>query len=385
MCAPKTPDYAGAANAQGQANLEASRLTTQLNRANQYTPWGSQTWNQDAPDQWSSTITLDPTQQNLLDSQNRISQNLADTGEAGLSRVGSAMATPFSTNGLPQLSGGPGGGNYQSKLDTSGLTALPGVNDFSADRQRVEDSIMSRNNTDFARDEESMRQRLANQGISAGSDAWNREFDTLNRAKVDARNQAILAGGQEQSRLFGLGSSARAQQFGEQQGQGQFSNDATSQQLAALLASGNANNQARQQGIQEQAYTRQLPLNELNALRTGSQVSSPTFGATSSGTNVQAAPPFQAAQQTGADATSGYNNMLSGLFGLGSAFLMSDRRVKRDIVRIGATEGGLPLYSFRYLNGEPAIGVMADEAALMQPAAVARMGQLQVVNYGRVK
>lgn len=39
----------------------------------------------------------------------------------------------------------------------------------------------------------------------------------------------------------------------------------------------NQSNAARQQALQEQAYLRNLPLNELNALRTGAQVTNPSF------------------------------------------------------------------------------------------------------------
>lgn len=299
MCkpsAPATPDLVGAAQQQGTANLEAARTQTQLNRPNQNTPWGSQTWSQGPNDQWTSNITLDPTQQGLLDSSNRISQNLANVGEAGLGRVGQAQSQPFNTAGLNPLSGAPQVGT------------IPGTNDFSADRQKYEDAIMSRNNVDFDRQQESLNQTLANQGVTPGSDAYNRAYDQLNRAKVDARNQATLAGGQEQSRMFGLGSQAEAQRFGEQTSANQFGN------------------QARQQGIQEQSYLRNLPLNELNALRTGSQVNAPQFAQYNNAGTVAPAPIFGAAQaQYGAannaygQQTGIYNNTLGGLFNLGGA------------------------------------------------------------------
>lgn len=42
--APDPPDPVKTANAQGAANIEAARVTTALNRANQITPWGNLTW-----------------------------------------------------------------------------------------------------------------------------------------------------------------------------------------------------------------------------------------------------------------------------------------------------------------------------------------------------
>jgi hypothetical protein len=44
--APAAPDPYAVANAQGAANIDAARITTALNRANQVTPYGSLTWAQ---------------------------------------------------------------------------------------------------------------------------------------------------------------------------------------------------------------------------------------------------------------------------------------------------------------------------------------------------
>ncbi len=68
-----------------------------------------------------------------------------------------------------------------------------------------------------------------------------------------------------------------------------------------------------------------------------------------------------------------YSGNLQGLYGLGSAGIaaFSDRRLKTDITRIGQTDDGIPLYSFRY-KGETTfrIGPMADEVRKRQPDAV---------------
>lgn len=49
----------------------------------------------------------------------------------------------------------------------------------------------------------------------------------------------------------------------------------------------------------------------------------------------------------------------------------SDIRLKEDILRVGATAHGLPLYRFRYI-GQPAIyeGVMAQDVLAVMPEAV---------------
>ena len=51
---------------------------------------------------------------------------------------------------------------------------------------------------------------------------------------------------------------------------------------------------------------------------------------------------------------------------------MSDRRLKTDIKRVGTTDGGLPIYTFKYVwdLGTTVMGVMADEMEQVYPEAV---------------
>jgi hypothetical protein len=68
------------------------------------------------------------------------------------------------------------------------------------------------------------------------------------------------------------------------------------------------------------------------------------------------------------------------------ATLFSDRRLKTDIKRIGVTEGGLPLYRYRYMGEGPYhIGAMADEVAALQPHALGpEVGGFSTVDYKEV-
>jgi hypothetical protein len=81
------------------------------------------------------------------------------------------------------------------------------------------------------------------------------------------------------------------------------------------------------------------------------------------------------------------NSMMSGLFGLGSSammgYMMSDRRAKRDVRRVGTFPNGLPVYTYRYI-GEKTIhlGFMADEVRKVAPHAVRRFADgFDRVNY----
>lgn len=50
---------------------------------------------------------------------------------------------------------------------------------------------------------------------------------------------------------------------------------------------------------------------------------------------------------------------------------LSDARLKTDVVRVGTTHLGLPLYHFRYIGDEAVYeGVMAQDVAVMHPNAV---------------
>ena len=144
--------------------------------------------------------------------------------------------------------------NLRQPLDFSGLDKQVGnlglSNDFSGDRQRVEDALYSRSTSrldpQFEMGQRDLETKLYNQGVQPGTEAWNREVASLSRQKQDAysgaRTDAITGGGQEQSRMYGM-------------------DYQTANQNATLQ------NQARQQGLNELFSMRQTPLQELNLLQ----------------------------------------------------------------------------------------------------------------------
>jgi hypothetical protein len=136
-----------------------------------------------------------------------------------------------------------------------------GDDDFEAARHRVEQALFSRLDPQIERDREAMFTRLANQGITQGSEAWRNSIDDFQRGVNDLRMQAILAGGQEQSRLFGMdvtqgqfANQAQAQQYAQNQALADFYNRAQAQLYAQNLGLGQFENQAQaQQYAQNQA------------------------------------------------------------------------------------------------------------------------------------
>ncbi len=89
------------------------------------------------------------------------------------------------------------------------------------------------------------------------------------------------------------------------------------------------------------------------------------------GSGTQPNPNYMSPMQTAI----GLGTMASGFF--------SDRRLKRNVRRIGKTGAGYPIYSFDYTWGTPGIGVMADEV----PAewTLTHSSGFKMVDYSKVR
>jgi hypothetical protein len=295
MQGPKTYSPQEMATAQGAATREGAQTSAIVNNTNQVTPWGNVTYSnagfetiKDANGndvqipRYTQTTTLSDAQQGMLNKQNQLGTAGLDLANQQISRLGNTLNTPFNTASLPSVSAprldttkvamsatqpdvqtggaptsvqqqrvntqGAGVQTYSGELDQGRAQTGVGPSDFSQDRLNVENAILSRVEPQFQRDEARMRTQLANQGLTPGSEASNADIDSLNRARNDARMGAVLAGGQEQSRMFG-----------QQLQQGQFYNQATGQNNAANqavqgfnLARNQQNNQTRLAGAADQ-------------------------------------------------------------------------------------------------------------------------------------
>lgn len=157
-----------------------------------------------------------------------------------------------------------------------------------------------------------------------------------------------------------------------------------------LLLTGH--NQAYQEGYAN--YTN--PINIINSLQSGSQVQMPQFSAS-------AAPQIATTDNAGlinanyaaqaANANAMYNagqSTLGGLFGLGAARIAaSDRRLKKNIIKVGKTAAGYAKYVYRYLfeaaDAPYRTGYMADEVAKFVPEAVSERFGFKVLNYSMLE
>lgn len=153
-------------------------------------------------------------------------------------------------------------------------------------------------------------------------------------------------------------------------------NDARDQFLQSRsTAYNNANLNNYSSALQSQLAVRQAPVNEILALAGQGQVQQPNFTSTPQ-TGVAGTDVAGITQNAFNQQMAGYNagqQTLGGLFSAGASLipLLSDRRAKTDIERIGYTDTGTPIYRFRYRHGGPVqIGYLAQDLLETHPDAV---------------
>jgi hypothetical protein len=387
--APQPPNPYATAAAQTGTNVATGVANAFLNNINQNTPQGSLSYDVTGNYSWTdpstgqtyqiprftSTQSLNATQQGLQNTSDATKQTLGNIGLSQAQKVGGILGTPFNpSSGAPgagnaagilgapqaQLGYGTGGaiqtglGNYGQQQSTFGntqqgpqygfgdagdITRSYGPEDnFSADRLRVEDSLNQRLNPQLQKERANIEQRLADQGIRYGSQAYTSAMDDYNRQANDQRLAVTAQGGQEQQRMNDMAAkqagfqnaaqlqayqeaqgrgtfanTAQQQDYLQQQGRGEFANQAQMQNYQQMLGAGsftnaaqaqqnsqnaaqagfynsgaaqqmaqqqsgfNAQNAARNQYMQEQYQQRQQPMNEISALMSGSQVQNPNW------------------------------------------------------------------------------------------------------------
>ena len=318
--APSPTDPRETSAAQTGTSVSTSIANAFTQNMNEITPDGTRTFDQTGSYQMTDpytgqtytvprftvTQTLSPQQQAIADQNNAASLNLASLGNNLSGTLGEQLTGNF------QL----GNEAVESRL-------------FDLGRQRLDPM--------FAQRDEDLRTRLANQGIKAGSQAYDREMRNQGQQQNDAYNQLLL------------------------QGRGQATQE--------LLTEDNQR------------------INQIGALLSGGQVSMPNFLTSNS---VGAIPTTDnAALITNADSSrlnawgQGQQALGSAIGGIGGLFALSDERAKDDKEKIGETDDGLGIYSFRY-KGSPKteIGLMAQEVKKKKPGAVKKRADgLMAVDY----
>lgn len=394
MGAPKPPDPVATARAQGIENRSAAVSSQLVNMVDQSGPDGSQTYSRTGDQTYTDengkviTIpkfrldtTLSPEQQKIYDANRDAQGNLAGIARDRTDWLSGYLNKSMDMSNLPQL--GAPRLNGTASAPTLATTYDDG---YGADRQKVEDALMARMNPKLEQDRNRLETDLANRGIRIGSQAYNDAMDGYGRQTNDARLAAILGAGQEQSRLVGL-SRDRAS-FGNDATQANFANAMRATEFGnqTALNETDAAARIRDQLFREGITTRNQPLNEITALLSGSQVTMPQQLSTPRA-NVAAAPIADLIMKNYEQKAQQNNAMWGGIgsiAGAGLNLLMSDKRAKTDIKRVGELDNGLAVYRYRYKDGGPMqIGVMAQDVEKRDPAAVAEIGGFKAVDYRR--
>jgi len=226
------------------------------------------------------------------------------------------------------------------QLNRVGEQLGKGFNLNSEAEGKINELQRSRLDPYWQQQEQSFDSKMANQGVAAGSQAYTNARRTFDQGRNDAYNSSYLS--------------------------------------------------ARQQGVNEALTQRNQPLNEALALAGQAGVTQPTFQNTPNtgvnGTDIAGLinSNYQAKMQN-------YQANMGGLMNLGSTlaggWMMSDKRAKTDIEKIGETPiKGVNAYKYRY-KGSPLMqmGVMAQEVEKKIPGAVKMGGDgFKRVNYSRV-
>lgn len=476
---PPAPDYKGAAEQTAASSQDAQTRSDWANRPTINTPWGQESWQASAAvdpstgkpiTSWTQNTKLNPLAQSTLDSTMTVDRDKAMLAQGMMGRAADATSKPFDWGNMqgygqaPQAGGLQAGnlqagnlqaGNldpraYQSSgagqgmmagLDMGSLGGMPQGD--AGERQRIEGMLYDRQNPERMKQQAGLEGKLANMGLTRGSEAWNREMQRLGDQHSRERYDAMQTGGQEMQRTFNMGMQGRQQGWNELLGGGQFQNAAQNQafgqgmnqnaqnfaqqaqagaqnfnqqaqagaqnfaqqgqagaqnfgqqaqagqqNFAQGMDAANYNNKLRQQQIAEQQMQRQMPLNELNALLSGTQVGqlqTPDFNASRSAGGADYSGAARNQYNAGMDAynakQSQMQGMMSGLGGLAStAMMFSDRRLKTNVVRVGTHPLGVGVYDYD-IFGQRQRGVMAQELVKVAPRLVGERDGFLTVDY----
>jgi hypothetical protein len=372
--APAAPDYSSLATQQSSESSQLAAQQTAANRPDVSTPWGnlSYTTNGDSydpatgamVDNVSENVGLTPQEQTSVTNQQNISAGETGTASNLLNTIGSQIGQAPGTAPTTQNMTGAGSGMDYNPSQVNQQAENAVWNQFQNMQEPLQQQQTQQQNA-----------QLAAQGLKPGDAAYDTANTNLLNTQFSqdqtAEDQAVGAGEQEGATEFGEANAAQAQGFGQEGTQLQYNNAQIPQ---------NISNQEAELGMgQEQSG---YDLNLMNSLMNGQQVGMPSFpGTTSAGSGT--APNLLSAgedqEQAALDAynaqTGSANSLMQGLGSaattVGAAFAFSDEDMKTDIKRVGETDEGVPIHTYRF-KGSPQtqMGVLAQQLKKKKPSAV---------------
>jgi len=362
---PPAPDYAGAAVAQGAANVETARVEGRMNRPDVVSPYDITRVTDLGDDRFLQTYSLTPEYEAQRQKQVGISDAYLDTAGRLLGGL------PQETFSLANLPSQPG------MIDRSNFATVPTMENLGDYATRVEGAYynraVSRLQPQFQQQGIDLRTQLINSGIPEGTTAYNNAFAELRMAQNDTLQgvaaESIREGQALADAQLGRATGLRSFQISDAASQVAEQERRRDRQLADLL------------------LQREVPLSEIATLTglpspttRGGQIA--TTGLDVPATSIAPPPLFAATQAQGLDAnrrfateTAGYG---AGMAALGSILggaagnpSLSDKTLKKNIKYKSKSKSGLNIYEFEY-NWSPQkyTGVMAQEVEKVKPLAV---------------
>jgi len=183
-----------------------------------------------------------------------------DFGSAQGNVAAPQLQNQIDTSGVGNVNYGPQTDQYglaSGALNTANVAAMP-VNAGMTGQQ----AIMNRLAPQLEKSDAATRQRLINQGLVPGGEAYENAMISQNQQKNDLLSQAALQG-------IGLDTAANAQGFNQALQAGQFGNQAVGQNFSQAQAA-----QAAQNAAQNQAFGQRVQSGQF-----GNQAQLASFGA----------------------------------------------------------------------------------------------------------
>lgn len=379
--APSAPDPYQSANAQYDYGTAAGAYSKALNNVNTQGPTGSTSYVQSGTDPttgapiWTQKTTLTPAQQALLSGSEQVQSGAQQTAlgeqataQGALGQVGDELG-----KGVPNTPGVSYG---------VGFDPMTGYGEGFSTALKGEEAAMM---PGMSQEREQLDSSLRNSGATPGSPAYDNAMAALDARQANAQTQAA-------------GSAVTA-------GTGVASQLQTSAAQDVAL-----HNAGISQELQDYAQRIGIPLGALQSLMGGSGSGgtggSGGFGGQGGGPSVPGGISPTGESVSAPDIMGAFNNQYQGQLAgynaqvsqgnsdvaggatIGAALigLLSDKRAKEDIEKVGKLDSGLPIYKYKYKGGgdKTHIGVMAQEAEKKFPHAVHEVGGLKFVNYAGV-
>lgn len=337
---PKAPDPVATANAQAGANKEAIRESAKMNAVNVFSPYGNVTYTKDAQGiPTAQNISLTPMAQKQLTAQQNLGLDLTNRAQGMLRYVPSDR---FTLNGIPNA---------------------PSNYDLNAERQRAEQAYYNRGigmlRPEFDLQNQAVEQQVSDRGLPLAGDAASslrdQQFRRQQQAQEGLLREALVQGAAEQERMFNQGQRARQQSISE----AMLERQQPFQEAAAFFGAAPQFQSPQQPNIPQ--YQIQAP-DVMGAIYQN----------------------YAGQQQNAANRQAMMGNLIGAGGQIAAAKILSDRRLKENIVPAGE-ENGFRLYEFNY-TGQPQRyrGVIAQEVAETRPDAVKLVDGYMAVDYDAI-